>query len=220
MTYLEWYLKFEDAVDFPGKISYTEIKEDNPQIKEWCHLIASKLVPNHDDNMILFGETLILMSQVSYDKFEKERKKALDIKERLITFLANKIRGIEPVRRFHNFYEAIFTLQQNYKLYEYINRMNQVRFISKLLQTKSKMNVIKKQSQIFNKKITTLKNFFYATNLKINSNKNYIKLTSTKFVITNYVKKFKYKKYLKYRALVKIISLLGFPFCKLNIWVF
>ena len=204
-SYLEWYLKFEDAVDFPGKLFYKDVKEDNPKLKEWCHLIASKLIPDHDENMVLFGKTLILMRQTCSDKFEKAKKKALEIKQKMVTILANKIRGIEPVREFHMFYGAIVTLQNNYKLFAYINRMNKVKEICKLLQTKSKINQIKKESEIFTKKINKLKRFFISTNIRINSNKKYIQLIQTKYTITNYVSNFKYKKYLKYRALVKSI---------------
>ena len=205
MSYLEWYLKFEDAVDFPGKLFYKNVKEDNPKLKEWCHLIASKLIPTHDENMILFGKTLILMRQTSSDKFENERKKALDSKQKLVTIIANKIRGIESVRSFHSFYGAIYTLEQNYKLFAYINRFNKVREICKILQTKSKMNLIKKENENYIKKLKTLKNFFLSTNIKINSNKNYIQYIQTKYIIKNYVSNFKYKKYLKYKALVKSI---------------
>ena len=204
-TYLEWYLKYEDAVDFPGKLFYKDVKEDNPKLQEWCHLIAKKLLPNHDENLILFGKTLILMRQTCSDKIEQARKQALDSKQKMITILSNKIRGIEPLRSFHLFYGAIFTLQQNYKLFSYINKMNKVREICRLLQMKSKMNSIKKGSEIFNNRLQTLKNFFLSTNIKINSNKEYIKLMQTKYTITNYVANFKYKKYLKYKALVKAI---------------
>ena len=204
-TYLEWYLKFEDAVDFPGKLFYKDVTEDNPKLQDWCHLIAKKLVPNHDENMILFGKTLILMRQTCSDDFDNARKKALDSKQKMITVLANKIRGIEPVRSFHLFYGAIFTLQQNYKLFSYINKMNKVREICKLLQMKSKMNSIKKDNETYVGKLNLLKNFFYATNIKINSNKQYIKLVQTKYIITNYVANFKHKKYLKYKALVRAI---------------
>ena len=204
-TYLEWYLKFEDAVDFPGKLFYKDVTEDNPKLQDWCHLIAKKLVPNHDENMILFGKTLILMRQTCSDDFDNARKKALDSKQKMITILANKIRGIEPVRNFHLFYGAIFTLQQNYKLFSYINKMNKVREICKLLQMKSKMNSIKKDNETYVGKLNLLKNFFYATNIKINSNKQYIKLVQTKYIITNYVANFKHKKYLKYKALVRAI---------------
>ena len=204
-TYLEWYLKYEDAVDFPGKLFYKDVTEDNPKLQDWCHLIAKKLVPEHDDNMILFGKTLILMRQTCSDKFEKARRQALDSKQKMITVLANKIRGIEPVRTFHLFYGAIFTLQQNYKLFSYINKMNKVREICRLLQTKSKMNSIRKSGETFANKLQLLKNFFLATNTKINSNKQYIKLVQTKYTITNYVANFKYKKYLKYKALVRAI---------------
>ena len=202
-TYLEWYLKFEDAVDFPGKLFYKDVTEDNPKLVEWCHLIAKKLIPNHNENMLLFGKSLILMRQTCNDKFEEERKKALDSKQKMITVLNNKIRGIEPVRSFHLFYEAIFTLEQNYKLFSYINKMNKVREICKLLQMKSKMNSIKEENETYINKLNLLKNFFISTNLKINSNKQYIKLIQTKYTITNYVANFKYKKYLKYKALVR-----------------
>ena len=202
-TYLEWYLKFEDAVDFPGKLFYKEVKEDNPKLKEWCHLIASKLIPDHNEDMILFGKTLILMRQTSSDKFESARKKALDSKQKLITLLANKIRGYEPVKSFHIFYNGIYTLQQNFKLFVYINRMNNVKEICKLLQTKSKMNIIKREHDIFANKLKQLKNFFISTNIKINSNKKYIQLNQAKYIIKNYVSNFKHKKYLKYKALVK-----------------
>ena len=204
-TYLEWYLKFEDAVDFPGKMFYKDVREDNPSLHDWCHLIAKKLVPEHDENLILFGKTLILMRQICSDKFDEARRKALEKKQKLITILANKIRGIEPVRHFHLFYGAIFTLQQNYKLFSYINKMNKVREICRLLQMKSKMNSIRNESEKFSKKLKCLKHFFLATNLRINSDKNYIKLVQAKYTISNYVSNFKYKKYLKYRALVKAI---------------
>ena len=205
MTYLEWYLKFEDAVDFPGKLFYKDVTEDNPKLKDWCLQIAKKLVPDHDENMILFGKTLILMRQTCDDRFQEAKKKALDTKQKMITILANKIRGIESVRSFHLFYGAIYTLQQNYKLFSYINRMNKVREICKLLQMKSKMNSIKKENENYINKINLLKNFFISTNTKINSNKQYIKIVTTKYIITNYVSNFKYKKYLKYKALVKAI---------------
>ena len=205
MTYLEWYLKFEDAVDFPGKLFYKEVKSDNPKLQEWCHFIASKLIPTHDENMVLFGKTLVLMRQTCSDKFEQARKKALDTKQRLVTILANKIRGVESVREFHMFYGAIYSLQQSYKLFVYINRMNKVKELCKLLQTKSRMNKVKQDSEIFKKRIKTLNNFFISTNIKIISNKNYIKLIQTKYTIKNYVSNFKYKKYLKYKALVKAL---------------
>ena len=147
------------------------------------------------------------MRQTCSDKFEDARKKALDSKQKMITVLANKIRGIENVREFHKFYGAIFTLEQNYKLFSYINKMNKVREICRLLQMKSKMNSIRKGGETFNNKLQSLKQFFLATNLKINSNKQYIKLMQTKYTITNYVANFKYKKYLKYKALVKAILL-------------
>ena len=204
-TYYEWYLKFEDAVDFPGKLFYKDVTEDNPNLKDWCHLIAKKLVPDHNDDMILFGKTLILMRQTCSDKFEDARKKALDSKQKLVTILANKIRGIEKVREFHKFYGAIFTLQQNYKLFSYINKMNKVREICRLLQMKSKMNSIKKESGNYINKINLLKNFFISTNTKLNFNKQYIKVVQTKYIIRNYVENFKHKKYLKYKSLVKAI---------------
>ena len=130
-TYKEWYLKFEDAVDFQGKPFYKDVTDDNPNLQEWCHLIAKKLVPDHNDTMILFGKTLILMRQACSDMFDESRRKALEVKQRKITILANKIRGMEPVRSFHLFYGAVFTLQQNYKLFAYINRINKVREICK-----------------------------------------------------------------------------------------
>ena len=202
-TYKEWYLKYEDAVDFPGKVFYKDVRDDTPNLHDYCHLIAKKLVPDHNDSLILFGKTLILMRQVCCDKFDEARRKALEKKQKLITILANKIRGMEPARNFHLFYGAIFTLQQNYKLFSYINRMNKVRDICRLLQMKSKMNKIKAESKKFSKKLKNLKDFFLATNLRINSDRQYIKLVQTKYTIANYVNNFKYKKYLKYRALVK-----------------
>ena len=91
------------------------------------------------------------------------------------------------------------------ELFSYINKMNKVREICKLLQMKSKMNSIKKESQNYINKLNSLKNFFLNTNTKINFNKQYIKLVQTKYIIKNYVENFKYKKYLKYKALVKAI---------------
>ena len=204
-TYKEWYLKFEDAVDFQGKPFYKDVTDDNPNLQEWCHLIAKKLVPDHNDTMILFGKTLILMRQACSDMFDESRRKALEVKQRKITILANKIRGMEPVRSFHLFYGAVFTLQQNYKLFAYINRINKVREICKLLQMKSRMNSIRKESEKFSKKLSNLKQFFLASNVKINSDKQYIKLVQCKYTIINYVSNFKHKKYLKYRSMVKAI---------------
>ena len=204
-TYLEWFLKYEDAVDFPGKPFYKDVTEDHPNLHEYCHIIAKKLVPDHNESLILFGKTLILMRQICADKFDEARKKALEKKQKLITILANKIRGFEPSRNFHLFYGAIFTLQQNYKLFSYINRMNKVRDICRLLQMKSRMNTIKKESEKFTQKLKRLKHFFLSTMLRINSDKQYIKLVQAKYTISNYVGNFKYKKYLKYRALVKAI---------------
>ena len=204
-SYLEWYLKFEDAVDFPGKLFYKDVKDDNPKLQEWCHIIAKKLVPDHNEEKILFGKTLILMRQTCSDEFDNARRKALDSKQKMITVLANKLRGIEHVREFHKFYGAILTLENNYKLFAYINRMNKVREVCKLLQIKSKMNSIKKINETFTKRLKTLKQFFLSTNTKIISNKEYIKLTQTKYIIKNYVAEFKYKKFLKYKALVKAI---------------
>lgn len=204
-TYLEWFLKYEDAVDFPGKPFYKDVTEDHPNLHEYCHIIAKKLVPDHNESLILFGKTLILMRQICADKFDEARKKALEKKQKLITILANKIRGFEPSRNFHLFYGAIFTLQQNYKLFSYINRMNKVRDICRLLQMKSRMNTIKKESEKFTQKLKRLKHFFLSTMIRINSDKQYIKLVQAKYTISNYVGNFKYKKYLKYRALVKAI---------------
>ena len=204
-SYKEWYLKFEDAVDFPGKPFYKEVNDNTPNLQEHCHLIAKKLVPDHNENMILFGKTLILMRQACSDKFEEARRKALEKKQKVITILANKIRGMQAERTFHLFYGAIFTLQQNYKLFAHINRMNKVREICGILQMKSKINAIKKESEKFAKKLKSLKNFFLCTNLRLNSDKQYIKLVQAKYTIKNYVENFKYKKYLKYRALVKAI---------------
>ena len=112
---------------------------------------------------------------------------------------------MQAERTFHLFYGAIFTLQQNYKLFEYINRMNKIREICGILQMKSKINTIKKESEKFAKKLKSLKNFFLCTNLRLNSDKQYIKFVQAKYTIRNYVENFKYKKYLKYRALVKAI---------------
>ena len=204
-TYLEWFLKYEDAVDFPGKPFYKDVTEDHPNLHEYCHIIAKKLVPDHNESLILFGKTLILMRQICADKFDEARKKALEKKQKLITILASKIRGFEPSRNFHLFYGAIFTLQQNYKLFSYINRMNKVRDICRLLQMKSRMNTIKKESEKFTQKLKRLKHFFLSTMLRINSDEQYIKLVQAKYTISNYVGNFKYKKYLKYRALVKAI---------------
>ena len=208
-TYLEWYLKFEDAVDFPGKLFYKDVKEDNPKLQEWCHTIASKLVPEHNENMILFGKTMVLMRQTCSDKFDQARKKALESKQKLVTIIANKIRGVESVRSFHLFYETIVNLQQNFRLFGYINKMNKVKEVCSILQTKSKMLQIKKENEIFHKKINRLKNFFNSTNININRNKKYIQLMQTKYTITNYVSNFRYKKYLKYKSLVKsLISII------------
>ena len=204
-SYREWYLKFEDAVDFPGKPFYKDVHDNTPGLQDYCHLIAKKLVPDHNNSMILFGKTLILMRQACSDKFDEARRKAIEKKQKVITILANKIRGLEGQRIFHLFYGAIFTLQQNYKLYSYINKMNKVREICRLLQMKSKINAIKKESERFTKKLDRLKNFFYCTSFRIKSDKQYIKLYQAKYTISNYVANFKYKKYLKYRALVKAI---------------
>ena len=144
--------------------------------------------------MILFGKTLILMRQTCSDMFDESRRKALEVKQKMITILANKIRGMEPVRSFHLFYGAVYTLQQNYKLFAYINRMNKVREICKLLQMKSRMISIRKESEKFSKKVSNLKQFFLASNLKINSDKQYIKLVQCKYTIINYVSNFKHKK--------------------------
>ena len=202
-TYLEWYLKFEDAVDFPGKLFYKDVKDDNPKLQEWCHTIASKLVPEHDDNMILFGKTMILMRQTCSDKFDQARKKALESKQKLVTTIANKFRGVEPVRSFHLFYETIVNLQQNFRLFAYINRMNKVKEICTILQTKAKMLQVKKDNEIFNSKIKRLQKFFISTNININRNKKYIQLIQAKYTITSYVSNFRFKKYLKYKSLVK-----------------
>ena len=83
--------------------------------------------------------------------------------------------------------------------------MNKVREICRLLQQKSKMNSIKQENTIYTQRLNLLKNFFLSTNLKLNSNKQYIKFVQTKYIITNYVANFKYKKYLKYKALVRAI---------------
>ena len=202
---MEFYLKYEDAVDFPGKLFYKDIRDDNPNLQEWCHLIVKKLAPDQNENQILFGKTLILMRQSCSDKFDEARRKAIEKKQKLVTILANKIRALESARIFHLFYGAIFTLQQNYKLYSYINKMNKIREICRLLTLKSKMLEVKKESDRFAKKLNSLKNFFYCTNFRINSDKGYIRLVQAKYAISNYVANFKYKKYLKYRALVKAI---------------
>lgn len=204
-SYYEWYQKFEDAVDFPGKLFFKEVKDGNPKLQEWCHFIASKLVPSADDSMILFGKTLILMRQTCSDQFDEARRKAIEVKQRMITILANKIRGLLAERQFHLFYGAIFTLQQNYKLFAYINKMNKIREVCRILQMKAKMNKIKSDSKKFTGKVKKLTNFFYAANLRKQSDKAYIKLLQAKFIINNYVQNFKHMKYLKYRLLVKQI---------------
>jgi hypothetical protein len=104
---------------------------------------------------------------------------------------------------FFNFYDAIFTLQQNYKLFAYINKMNKIREITKILQKKSKINQIQNYSKNFMEKIHKIKNFVNVSYFKHKQNKNYIKLLQTKFVIKNYVSQFKQQKYLKYRKSVK-----------------
>ena len=82
-TYKEWYLKYEDAVDFPGKIFYKDVRDDTPNLHDYCHLIAKKLVPDHNESLILFGKTLILMRQVCTDKFDEARRKALEKKTKI-----------------------------------------------------------------------------------------------------------------------------------------
>ena len=75
-TYKEWYLKYEDAVDFPGKPFNKDITEDNPNLHDWCQLIAKKLISDNNDSLIFFGKTLILMKQVYNDMLDEARKKA------------------------------------------------------------------------------------------------------------------------------------------------
>ena len=204
-TYYEWYQKYEDAVDFPGKLFFKDVKDGNPKLPDWCHIIAKKLVPSHNETLILFGKTLILMRQVCCDQFDEARKKALEVKTKMITILATKVRGLLAQRQYHLFYGAIFTLQQNYKLFSHINKMNKVRDICRILQIKAKMNKFKAESKKFSGKLKKLTNFFYAINLRKKSTKCYIKLLQAKFIMNNYVKNYKQMKYLKYRLLVKQI---------------
>lgn len=93
------------------------------------------------------------MRQTCSDQFDEARRKAIEVKQRMITILANKIRGLLAERQFHLFYGAIFTLQQNYKLFAYINKMNKIREVCRILQMKAKMNKIKSDSKKFTGKL-------------------------------------------------------------------
>jgi len=204
-TKLEYYLRYEDACDFPGKLFYKDVKEDNPQITDWCKNMTNMLIPNYSEDLILFGQTVILMKQKFCDDMDNSRRKALEIKQKQVTKITNYYRGIEPRKVFRDFYKAIFTLEQNYKLFAYINRMNKLREISKILQTKSRMISVKNSSIVFMEKLEKLKRFFLISNMKIQSKKTFIKILQTKYIIINYVSSFKHQKYLKYRKLVKNI---------------
>ena len=204
-TKLEYYLRYEDACDFQGKLFYKDVKEDNPQITDWCKNMTNMLIPNYSEDFILFGKTVILMKQKFCDDMDNARRKALEIKQKQVTKITNYYRGIQPRKVFRDFYKAIYTLEQNYKLFAYINRMNKIREVTKILQTKSRMLTVKNNSVLFKEKIERLKRFFYVSNIKIQSKKTYIKILQTKYIITNYVSSFKHQKYLKYRKLVKNI---------------
>ena len=199
----EFYMKYEDAVDFPGKLFYKDVKEDNIKINEWVKIITEKLLPGFNEDFILFGKNVVLMKQKFCDDLDNSRKKALEIKEIQVTKITTKFHSIKPKKMFFNFYDAIFTLQQNYKLFAYINKMNKIREITKILQKKSKINQIQNYSKNFMEKIHKIKNFVNVSYFQYKQNKNYIKLLQTKFVIKNYVSQFKQQKYLKYRKSVK-----------------
>lgn len=204
-TYFEYYMKYEDVIEFSGKPFYKEVRDDNPNLQEWCKLISKKLVPENSGDGILFGKSLILMRQKMSDKFDKSRRELLVNKERVVTLIAHKFRGMIPLRNFRLFYGAISTLQQNYKLFEYINKMNKVREIVNELQKKYKVIKIKEENKKFMKKMDRLQRFFLTNNVKMNNSKAYNKLLQSKYIITNYVKNFRQKKYLKYKALVRKI---------------
>lgn len=94
---------------------------------------------------------------------DKARNQALAIKEGHVTKLALKYRGIAPKRKFMKFYKALFTLEQNYKLFAYINKMNKIRTVVKILQGKSKILSVKDNSKIFNEKVKRLTMFINAS---------------------------------------------------------
>ena len=204
-THLEFYLRYEDAVDFKGKLFYSKVKEDNPNLKEWCEILVKNLMPDYSTKVILFGKTVILMKQKFFDDLDQARAKAIEVKEQSVTKIALKYRGKKTHKSFSDFYKAIFTLQQNFKLFEYINKMNKMKEIVKILQTKSKILTVKDNSKQYIEKIQRIKRMVVSAFLRRKSKQAYIKALQTKYVITNYVKSFKHQKYLKYRNIVKNI---------------
>ena len=204
-TYLEFYLMFEDAVDFPGKLNYKEVKSDNQNLPKWVNTITKALVPDFTDDEILFGKTLVLMRQVMCDKLNAARKLALIEKEKMVTILASKIRGMNGYMRFKSFYNSIFTLQNNYKLYEFINRINKVRLITTNVQKKFRIMQTKKQAELYKKKLEDLRTFFQGVIMARNLKDSYIKALQIKYSFTAYINNLKQKKYLRYRAELKLL---------------
>jgi myosin heavy subunit len=84
-THHEFYLRYEDAIDFKGKPFYANVKEDDPNLRDWCELICKQLIPTYNVSVILFGKTVILMKQKFYDDLDNARAKAMEVKEKAVT---------------------------------------------------------------------------------------------------------------------------------------
>ena len=206
-THHEFYLRYEDAIDFKGKPFYANVKEDDPNLRDWCELICKQLIPTYNVSVILFGKTVILMKQKFYDDLDNARAKAMEVKEKAVTKIVLKYRGKQPHEEFAKFYKAIFTLQQNYKLFEYINKMNKIKTVVKILQMKSKINSVKENSQSYMDKIKRIQRMIKAASFRYKTKQAYIKALQTRYTITNYVKGFKHQKYLKYKHNIKNLLL-------------
>ncbi|MCQ2816747.1 MAG: hypothetical protein MJ252_05715 [archaeon] len=199
---IEYYKRYEDACDFKGKMFVGKVADDDPNIPDWNQQITKILCPDFGPERILFGKTKVLIKQKAYDDLDKRRAELIKVKEQAITKIVLKYRGLKPHSTFQRFYKCIYTLQQNYKLFDYMNRINKYREICGAIQSKAKANAIQEYSKKYFGKIDKIKHMIYAERYRKLFKQGYIKKLQTKMVILNYVKSFKQKKYAKYKNLV------------------
>lgn len=202
-TLHEFYLRYEDAIDFKGKLFYTKVSSENSNLHEWDELINKTLMPDSSPEVVLFGKTVILMKQKYYDDIDRSRLKAIEYKEKQVTKIALKYRGRKYHEQFTLFSKAIYTLQQNYKIIEHTQKMEKIRTITKILQTKARINSIKEYNKTYISNIKKVKELVSAFSYKRRTKEAYIKVCQMKIVLRKYVKELKHKKYLKYRHTVK-----------------
>jgi myosin heavy subunit len=206
LTHLQFFMRYEDVCSWDGKPDPKQLSWDDPNLGLFNEKLVSQLCPTFSTDLdILFGKTMMLIKQESYDKLDKIRGKLIAVIEKSVTLIAMKFRSRKCRINFLKLRKYAELFKEKYFMKKCYVNIRKIKKFAKMVTQRIKIIKIRENIFTYGKKLLKIKKLVRSYTIKFRLKKVSMKLLRLKRAFAKFRCKLKYILYKRMKFLVRQI---------------